>query len=115
MILGENWLHQLDENADELGLSDAMFCMGDKAPVEHEANRAFHVELIELLAKEAARRKWPGVQFCLYLRRDGYVSIYVAPASSGSLTLAGLSEHREAQKRAPPLPELSSAQIAQLA
>jgi hypothetical protein len=115
MILFEKWIEQLEENADELGLSDTMFCMGGMAPTEHEANRAYHLELVEQLGAEAVRRKWPGVQFCLYLRRDGFVSIYVAPAQSGSLTLTGLAEHREAQKRAPPLPELSSVQIAQLA
>ena len=100
MILGEDWIHQLEEHADELGLTDTMVCLGGKPPAEFSENRAFHVRLIDDLSAEAKRREWPGAEFCFYMRRDGFVSIYIAPVKGGELTLSGLAEHREAQKTA---------------
>lgn len=100
MILGQNWIEQLDANATALGLTDTAICLGGKAPEDLEANREFHKKLVADLVEEVRRRGWPGAEFCFYMRREGYVSIYAAPSSGGVLTLAGLSDHREAQKRA---------------
>lgn len=100
MILGEDWIQQLDENADELGLTDTMVCLGGKPPEDLSENRAFHLRLIDDLAAEAKLRAWPGAEFCFYMRREGFVSIYIAPSKGGELTLSGLAEHREAQKSA---------------
>lgn len=100
MILGQNWIEQLDANATALGLTDTLICVGGKAPEDLEANREFHKKLVADLVEEVGRRRWPGAEFCFYMRREGFVSIYAAPSTSGVLTLADLSDHREAQKRA---------------
>ncbi len=100
MILGEDWIQQLDENADELGMTETMICHGGKPPEDLAENRAFHLRLIDELSTEAKRRAWPGAQYCFYMRRDGFVAIYIAPSKGGELTLSGLADHREAQKSA---------------
>lgn len=98
MILGEDWIAELDANADALGMTQTMLCWGGKAPEDLDENRLFHQQLVDDLAGEARKREWPGAEFCFYMRREGYVSIYIAPSRGGVLSISGLTQHREAQK-----------------
>ncbi len=75
-----------------------LIAIGGRAPVEIEANRAFHRELIDDLSREAAACGWPGAVFSAYRRADNYVSIEVQPGN-GTLSLEALAEFRNIQRQ----------------
>lgn len=75
-----------------------LIAIGGRAPLELEANRAFHQELIDDLNRAAADYAWSGVRFSQYGRAENYVSIEVEPGE-GRLTLEGLAEFRKLQRQ----------------
>ncbi|MCJ7993243.1 hypothetical protein J5N58_01350 [Rhizobium cremeum] len=80
-------------------MSDAyLIAIGGKAPVEREANRKLHQDLIDDLSREAAALGWPGARFHRYGRAENYVSIEIVPGE-GALSLDGLAAFREEQRK----------------
>lgn len=80
-------------------MSDAyLIAIGGKAPVERDANRKLHQDLIDDLSREAAALGWPGARFHHYGRAQNYVSIEIVPGE-GTLSLDGLAAFREEQRK----------------
>lgn len=75
-----------------------LIAIGGRAPVDREANRALHQDLIDDLSREAAALGWPGARFHHYGRTQNYVSIEIVPGD-GALSLDGLAAFREEQRR----------------
>lgn len=74
-----------------------LIAIGGRAPVEREANRKLHQDLIDDLSREAAALGWPGARFHHYGRVQNYVSIEIVPGE-GALSLDGLAAFREEQR-----------------
>ncbi|MBV2183769.1 MAG: hypothetical protein KUL88_04405 [Rhizobium sp.] len=75
-----------------------LIAIGGRAPVDIEANRAFHQDLIDDLARTADEFGWPGAVFTAYRRAENYVSIEVQPGAA-RLSLEGLAEFRKIQRQ----------------
>lgn len=76
-----------------------LIAIGGRAPVDIDANRKLHQDLIDDLSRAAAEFGWPGARFSLYRRVDNYVSIEVVPGE-GRLSLEALAEFRKNQREA---------------
>jgi len=80
-------------------MNDILIAAGFKPPVDRDANRALHQDLLDDLNKEITKRGWPAADFVRYSRSSDWVAIEIEPRDSGALTLDRLAEFREERRR----------------